>query len=174
MSFAATVAHLQLGITAYWSGEAAAAVRPLSEAVRMARRSGNVLAETYGLGYLALVAADGGDLEDAARRVPLGLELCADPGVAEHFVATLPHLARATLLAASGPTAGGRGGSDACAGAGRPRGRPPRAGARTGHRRKDDGRRTGRAAPAGRGPPYRPLLPRPRLVAAAAGADPHR
>jgi DNA-binding CsgD family transcriptional regulator len=43
---------------------------------------------------------------DAARRVPLALERDADPGVAEHFVATLPHLARATLLAASGRTEG--------------------------------------------------------------------
>jgi LuxR family maltose regulon positive regulatory protein len=68
----------------------------------MARRSGNVLAETYGLGYLALAAAESGDLVDAARRVPPALEQCADPGVAEHFVAALPHLAHATLLAASG------------------------------------------------------------------------
>ena len=105
-SFAATVAHLQLGITAFWSGDVTAATRPLAEAVRMARRTGNVLAETYGLGYLALAAADSGDLVDAARRVPLALERCADPGVAEHFVAALPHLARATLLAASGRTEG--------------------------------------------------------------------
>jgi LuxR family maltose regulon positive regulatory protein len=86
--------------------------RPLAEAVRMARRSGNVLAETYGLGYLALAAAESGDLVDAARLVPLALELCADPGVAEHFVAALPHLARATLLAASGRADGA---SDAAA-----------------------------------------------------------
>ena len=101
-SFAATVAHLQLGITAFWSGDVPGATRPLAEAVQMARQTGNVLAETYGLGYLALAAADSGDLDDAARRVPLALERDADPGVAEHFVATLPHLARATLLAASG------------------------------------------------------------------------
>jgi LuxR family transcriptional regulator, maltose regulon positive regulatory protein len=106
VSFAATVAHLQLGITAFWSGEVAAAIRSLAEAVRMARRTDNVLAETYGLGYLALVAADSGDLDDAARRVPLALEPCADPGVGEHFVAALPHLACATLLAASGRTEG--------------------------------------------------------------------
>ncbi len=105
-SFAATVAHLQLGITAFWSGDVPGATRPLAEAVQMARRTGNVLAETYGLGYLALAAADSGDLDDAARRVPLALERDADPGVAEHFVAALPHLARATLLAASGRTEG--------------------------------------------------------------------
>jgi LuxR family maltose regulon positive regulatory protein len=105
-SFAATVAHLQLGITAFWSGDIPGATRPLAEAVRMARRTGNILAETYGLGYLALAAADSGDLDDAIRRVPLALEPCVDPGVAEHFVAALPHLARATLLAASGRTEG--------------------------------------------------------------------
>jgi LuxR family maltose regulon positive regulatory protein len=105
-SFPATVAHLQLGITAFWSGDVPGATRPLAEAVRMARRTGNALAEAYGLGYLALAAADSGDLDDAAHRVPLALERCADPGVAEHFVAALPHLARATLLAASGHTEG--------------------------------------------------------------------
>jgi LuxR family maltose regulon positive regulatory protein len=99
--FAATVAHLITGITAFFAGDAAPQ-RPLAEAVRLARRTGNVLAETYGLGYLALVAADGGALDDAARMLPVALEKAADPAVAEHFVAALPHLARATLLGASG------------------------------------------------------------------------
>ena len=66
-SFAATVAHLQLGITAFWSGDVPGATRPLAEAVQMARRTGNVLAETYGLGYLALAAADVGG---SGRRRP--------------------------------------------------------------------------------------------------------
>ncbi len=36
-SFAATVAHLQLGITAFWSGDVPGATRPLAEAVQRER-----------------------------------------------------------------------------------------------------------------------------------------
>jgi LuxR family maltose regulon positive regulatory protein len=60
------------------------------------------LGETYALGYLGLTAVHSGALDDAARIVPLGLERIADPAVAEHFVAALPQLAHAALLAAQG------------------------------------------------------------------------
>ena len=125
----------------------------------MARRTGNVLAETYGLGYLALAAADSGNLVDAARRVPLALERDADPGVAEHFVAALPHLARATLLAASGRTDGRRRGGgpradprparrgSAGARAGPRRARTHLADERDGRRLLDEARRIARACP---------------------------
>ena len=174
-SFAATVAHLQLGITAFWSGDVPAVTRPLAEAVRMARRTGNVLAETYGLGYLALAAADSGDLVDAARRVPLALERDADPGVAEHFVAALPHLARATLLAASGRADGAADGGGPGADA-----RPARrgsAGARAGPRRAGTDLGLRRAATAGaarRGTAHRTGLPGPRTAPDPARPDPHR
>lgn len=108
-SFAATVAHLITGIGAFWQGEPAAAHRPLARAVRLARRTGNALGETYGLGYLALLAAEEGDLAEAAGAVPAALERAAEPAVAEHFVAALPHLAQAVLLGATGrpePAAG--------------------------------------------------------------------
>ena len=176
-SFAATVAHLQLGITAFWSGDVAAATRPLAEAVRMARRTGNVLAETYGLGYLALAAAESGDLVDAARRVPLGPRACADPGVAEHFVAALPHLARATLLAASGRTDGAADAAARALTARPPRGGP--AGARAGARRAGtDGLRRARGQrPARRGTAHRTSCPdpdrsRPGLPASASDPRP--
>lgn len=103
-SFAVTVAHLLLGLTAYWRGDATTARRALGEAVRLARRTGNALAETYGLGYLGLVAVDDGALDDARRMVPVGLERLTEPAVAEHFVAALPQMARSALLAATGRT----------------------------------------------------------------------
>jgi LuxR family maltose regulon positive regulatory protein len=100
--YALTVAHLLLGITCFWRGDLVAARRPLHNAVRLARRNGNPLGETYALGYLGLTAVHSGALDDAARIVPLGLERIADPAVAEHFVAALPQLAHAALLAAQG------------------------------------------------------------------------
>ncbi|HYZ37139.1 MAG TPA: LuxR C-terminal-related transcriptional regulator, partial [Pseudonocardiaceae bacterium] len=102
VGFAATVAYLISGITAHWSGHREVARRPLAQAVRLARRTANALAETYALGYLALNTIDAGALDDAARAVPVALEASANPAVAEHFVAALPHLARAYLMAASG------------------------------------------------------------------------
>ncbi|GAA2863692.1 LuxR C-terminal-related transcriptional regulator [Pseudonocardia halophobica] len=101
-SFASTVAHLLLGLTAYWQGRFTAARRPLGEAVRLARHTTNPLAETYALGYLALAAVEAGQLAEAARILPVGEARVVDPAVGEHFVACLPHLARATLLGATG------------------------------------------------------------------------
>ena len=100
--FAATVAHLMLGVTAFWNGDLPAARRPLREAVRLARRADNTLGAAYGLGYLALAAVESGALGDAARLVRLAREPLADDAVAEHFVATIAHLADAALLAATG------------------------------------------------------------------------
>jgi ATP/maltotriose-dependent transcriptional regulator MalT len=133
VSFAATVAYLQLGITAFWCGDVTAVTRPLAEAVRMARRSGNVLAETYGLGYLALAAAESGNLVDAARRVPLALELCADPWCRGTFRggAAAPRSRHAARRLGPGGRCVRRGGAGADP-------RPPRggpAGARAGSRR---------------------------------------
>ena len=41
-------------------------------------------------------------LEEAGRAVPVALEAAEEPGVAEHFVAGIPHLAAAALHSASG------------------------------------------------------------------------
>lgn len=105
--FASTVAHLVLGVVAFWNGEHALARRQLVEAVRTARITDNALGECYGLGYLALVAVDDGPLDRdgfdrASRAVAVAVERAADPGVAEHFVAAIPQLARALLLSVAG------------------------------------------------------------------------
>lgn len=104
VGFAATVAQVMAGVTAYWDGDAASARRLLAEAVRLARRTRNVMAEAYALGYLALAAEDSGALADAARVVALAAEKAADLVVAEHFVAFPTHLAQALLSGAGGRT----------------------------------------------------------------------
>lgn len=100
--FAATVAHALLGVTLFWRGEAAAAVRPLTIAVALARRTGNLLGETYALGYLALTHIENGAVDDAQQVAGKALSQAAEPGVAEHFVTGLPRLAQALALAATG------------------------------------------------------------------------
>ena len=75
---------------------------PCSSASGSPGATANALAETYALGYLALLAADAGDLDEAARTVPEAIERAEAPEVCEHFVAALPHLALAVLASASG------------------------------------------------------------------------
>ncbi|MGQ0719271.1 MAG: LuxR C-terminal-related transcriptional regulator [Pseudonocardiales bacterium] len=103
--FAATVAQALLGVTLFWRGEPAAAVRPLTSAVALARRTGNLLGETYALGYLALAHTENGAVGDAQQVAVAALSRAAEPGVAEHFVTGLPQLAHALALAATGQVA---------------------------------------------------------------------
>lgn len=102
--FAATVAHCVLGMALFWRGEPAAATRALREAMRLARATRNQLAEAYALGYLALAHLQEGALPDGRRVADVAVERAREPAVAEHFVAALPHLALAAVLAAAGET----------------------------------------------------------------------
>lgn len=100
--FGDTVARCILGVSLFWRGDAAAAVRALTEAVRSARGADNQLAEMYALGYLAAAHLHDGDLAEGRRAADLAMEKVVEPAVAEHFVAALPHTAHAALLSASG------------------------------------------------------------------------
>lgn len=100
--FAATVAHALLGVTLFWTGTTAAAVRPLTQAVAMARHTGNLLGETYAMGYLALTHIERGAVADGGQVAAAALSRAVEPGVAEHFVTGLPQLAQALALAATG------------------------------------------------------------------------
>lgn len=100
--FAGTVAYALLGVTLFWKGELAAALRPLTEAVALARRTGNLLGETYALSYLALTHAEQGEVGEGRRVAGAALSRSAEPLVAEHFVTGLGHLAQALALAATG------------------------------------------------------------------------
>jgi LuxR family maltose regulon positive regulatory protein len=84
-----------LGATHYWSGETARAVEALEEAADLARSAKNDLASSYALGYLALVAADRGDLKAADVFASRALRQSDEPGFEEHFVTMMAHLGRA-------------------------------------------------------------------------------
>ena len=96
------VAHCMLGISRYWRGEADAADAPLREAVELAHASRNDLGESYARGYLALVEAEAGALAEAEHLAGLATELGDDPGVAEHFVTMIGHLAAARVAEQAG------------------------------------------------------------------------
>jgi LuxR family transcriptional regulator, maltose regulon positive regulatory protein len=100
--FAGTVAQALLGVTLFWKGELAAALRPLTEAVALARRTGNLLGETYAMSYLALTHVERGEIGEGRQVARAILSRAHEPGVAEHFVTGLGHLALALALAATG------------------------------------------------------------------------
>ena len=92
-SWARFVTNCVLGVTLYWQG---AHPRPRGphDAARTARETGNDLGQSYALGYLALAAADRQELDEAAELADAALGPSEDPGVAEHFVTMIGHLAR--------------------------------------------------------------------------------
>jgi LuxR family transcriptional regulator, maltose regulon positive regulatory protein len=93
-SFARFVAHCTLGVTQYWRGELIDALATLEAAAELAAAAENELGESYVLGYLALIQADRGELEDGERVGRVATELSDDPGFIEHFVTMMGHLAR--------------------------------------------------------------------------------
>jgi len=93
-SFPHTVARLILGVTLYWQGKPTEARAVLREAADAAASDGNLLGQSYALGYLALVEIDHGAIEEADRLGREALELSDSPGFREHFVLMVGHLAR--------------------------------------------------------------------------------
>ena len=93
-----TVAYCILGATAYWSGRTDAAVDALENAASTAASAGNDLARCYSLGYLALLRAEQDRLDEAEQLSEEVATLTDEPGVTEHFVSMLAHLARAATL----------------------------------------------------------------------------
>jgi LuxR family maltose regulon positive regulatory protein len=118
--FARTVATCILGCAAYWAGDEAPA---LGEAREEARTTGNHLAEAYMTGYLALLAAARGDLDDGEALAAAALGLSDEPGFAEHFVLHVAHLATAVAAGRRGDGEGAASAAeravDLAAGAGR-------------------------------------------------------
>jgi LuxR family maltose regulon positive regulatory protein len=93
--FPRTAASCILGATYYWSGETARAVQALEEAAEIAGSAQNDLASSYALGYLAVVAADRGDVKAAEALASSALRQSDEPGFEEHFVTMMAHLGRA-------------------------------------------------------------------------------
>jgi LuxR family transcriptional regulator, maltose regulon positive regulatory protein len=101
-SFSLTVAECVRGFTAFWAGRAEAAAGALEEARRLARGDGNLLAEAYATGYLAMLAAGGGELAEADALADAALALSDEPGFTTHFGLHAAHVARAAARAARG------------------------------------------------------------------------
>jgi ATP/maltotriose-dependent transcriptional regulator MalT len=123
-SFSLTVAECVRGFTEHWAGHAESAAGALEEARRLARADANLLAEAYAIGYLAVLAIEGGRLDEAEQLADAALGVSDEPGFAGHFVLHAAHLARAAVRAARGDPAGalaaaGRAVTLANAGAGR-------------------------------------------------------
>jgi LuxR family transcriptional regulator, maltose regulon positive regulatory protein len=92
--FGRVVAHILLGVSLYWSGRPREAKAVLEEAAALAKQADNKLGAVYALGYLAVVHADLGELDEADELAAEALLLSEDPGRREHFVTMLPYLAR--------------------------------------------------------------------------------
>jgi LuxR family maltose regulon positive regulatory protein len=102
-AFLATVAHLVLGVSAYWRGEHAEALEALSRARALAEDDENRLGAAYAGGYLGLLAQDAGDHATATDEVARCRALAAaEPGVAEQFVFMVAHLVAAREALAAG------------------------------------------------------------------------
>jgi LuxR family maltose regulon positive regulatory protein len=95
-AFAHVVAGLVLGAARHWHGDDGA-TEALERALALAERSGNDLAATYALGYLALRDAGTGDAWAAERRLLAAAPRLKRPAVGEHFVAAIVHLARSEV-----------------------------------------------------------------------------
>jgi LuxR family maltose regulon positive regulatory protein len=103
--FGRVVAHLLVGVTLFWSGDRLEAESALAEAAELARRAENKLGAIYALGYLAVLRAELGELDEAEALVAEARSLFDDPGRAEHFVTMIAHLARGKLHAERGEAA---------------------------------------------------------------------
>lgn len=105
-----TVERCVDGAVAYWSGDAARARTDFAAAATLARSYDNVAAQTYALGYLALLAVDEGDTAAAdGRLAQTAAHVDARSDLASHFVLALPHLAAGRLAAARSGSAAGLG-----------------------------------------------------------------
>jgi LuxR family maltose regulon positive regulatory protein len=100
-TFPRTVASCILGITRFWLGSQAAA-EALEDGADLARATDNQLARAYALGYLGVLRAARGALDEAERLGRTALGLSDDPAFGEHFVIMFSHLALAAVAEARG------------------------------------------------------------------------
>jgi ATP/maltotriose-dependent transcriptional regulator MalT len=103
-SFSGTVASCILGIALHLSGRDDEAVAPLVRAVGLAREDGNQLGAAYALGYVALIQARAGRLDEAEAAAKSALSEGDEPGFALHFVLAIAHLALAEVAKRRGRT----------------------------------------------------------------------
>ena len=101
--FLRTAAALARGVTAFWQGDRAAAQPEFEAGRQLAAADGNVLAQQYALGYLALDATERRAWDDARRLVgEVDALVEREPAIAEHFTAMIAALARSRLAVHDG------------------------------------------------------------------------
>jgi LuxR family maltose regulon positive regulatory protein len=85
------------GAALYFSGSVEEAQATFRRAVQLAERIGDRRLRIYGLGYLALIAAESGQIADAERHLRRATVVGSDPTGGEHFINAMVPLAAATV-----------------------------------------------------------------------------
>jgi LuxR family maltose regulon positive regulatory protein len=102
-AFWRTVAEHVRGLVARGDGRSGPATVHFARAASLAAADGNRLGRAYALGYLALLAADGGDGEQARAHLAEVARLREEDGaIGEHFVSAVAELALGRELANEG------------------------------------------------------------------------
>jgi LuxR family maltose regulon positive regulatory protein len=91
-----------LGISLFWSGDAADARATLEDAMERARPAGNNLAVIHALGCLATMSAEQGELEAAERYAERASALWEEHNLGDHWATTMTRVARGKLLEQGG------------------------------------------------------------------------
>jgi LuxR family maltose regulon positive regulatory protein len=93
------------GAALYFSGSIDEAQATFRRAVHLAEKIGDRRRRIYALGYLALIAAEAGQLADAERHIRRATGAGTDSAGGDHFVNAIVPLAAATVLDMRGDTA---------------------------------------------------------------------
>jgi LuxR family maltose regulon positive regulatory protein len=93
------------GSALYFSGRTDEALATFRRAVQLAEKIGDRRRRIYALGYLALIAAESGQLADAEHQIRRTTGVGTHPGGSEHFVNAIVSLAAAIVLDARGDRA---------------------------------------------------------------------
>ena len=98
-------AYCIYGAALYFSGSSREAQAAFRRAVQLAQKVGDRVARISALGYLALIAAEHGELADAEHQIRRASGSSRDLADGEHFVEVMVSLAAAGLLAMRGDAA---------------------------------------------------------------------
>jgi LuxR family transcriptional regulator, maltose regulon positive regulatory protein len=98
----AAMAFAALGRARFWQGRNADAVAALSAAIGRAQPPRNNLSVIAALGYVALLRLVEEDVEAAESLAERALRMAEEPGLTEHWVTLVAHVARGRALLARG------------------------------------------------------------------------
>ena len=102
---ARSAAYSVYGSALYFSGSIDEAQATFRRAVQLAEKIGDRRRRIYALGYLALIAAESGQLADAEHQIRRATGVSRDLADGEHFVNAMVPLAAATVLDVRGDRA---------------------------------------------------------------------